>query len=201
MFNNFENGREQEQEIGSCLDLSALQTACSVAEIEASDCRRCGASDADTDNSRMEGNSEATTTSTKSARSEPEISRFPESAAAAARLTNGPLRRAIPLPLPAPCPSTPGQEGCAASGLRLPLQLLPGRVPGGHPAVVRLPPRHRSRFLVALLHGGVVLFAGAWGTACSDRFFVLLGVAVGVGVAGGGGEAGAVSTSRRAVST
>jgi hypothetical protein len=161
MFNNFEKGREEEKEIGSCLDLSALQTACSVAEIEASDCRRCGASDADTDNSRMEGNSEAT--STKSARSEPEISRFPESAAAAVRLTNGPLRRAIPLPLPAPCPSTPGQEGTAASGLRLPLQLLPGRVPGGHPAVVRLPPCHRSRFLVALLHGGVVLFAGAWG--------------------------------------
>lgn len=164
MFNNFENGREQEEEIGSCLDLYALQTACSVAEIEASDCRRWGASDADTDNSRMEGNSEAT--STKSARSEPEISKFPESAAtAAARLTNGPLRRAIPLPLPlpAPCPSTPGQEGSAASGLRLPLQLLPGRVPGGHPAVVRLPPCHRSRFLVALLHGGVVLFAGAWG--------------------------------------
>jgi len=44
-----------------------------------------------------------------------------------------------------------------------------------------------------------VLFAG--GTARSDRFFALFGVAAGVGVAGGRGEAGAVSTSRRAVST
>ncbi|XP_039793719.1 uncharacterized protein LOC120659589 isoform X7 [Panicum virgatum] len=58
---------------------------------------------------------------------------------------HGALRRAFHLPLPAPRPSTPGQEGGAAAGLRLPLQLLPGRGPRGHPAVVRLPPRrHRS---------------------------------------------------------
>jgi len=78
---------------------------------------------------------------------------FPNFRVRRRRLTpsNGALRRAFHLPLPAPRPSTPGQEGGAAAGLRLPLQLLPGRGPRGHPAVVRLSPRRHRRFLIALL--------------------------------------------------
>lgn len=82
---------------------------------------------------------------------------------------------------------------------RQPLQQLPGHIPSGHPAVVRFPHRRRNKFLVAMLFGVWILFAG--GTVHSDRFFGLLGVVVGVGVSVGGGEDGVVSTSYRAVRT
>ena len=155
-FNNFTKGEKQQEETGSCLDLSALQTARSVAEIEDPDFRRWeGASDAlATIPGWKEMQRPRAPNPHKRSR---KISKFPESAAAGSPI-NGALRRAIPVPVPVPAPrpsAAPGQEGGAAAGLRLPLQRLPGRLPGGHPAVVRLPPRRRSRFLVALLHGRV----------------------------------------------
>lgn len=100
--------------------------------------------------------------------------------AAAAHPTNGAHRRALHLPLPAPLPPSPHQEGGAAAGLRLPLQLLRRRVPRGHPAVVCLPPRRRRRFLIALLcsarrlsgidsPGGCVFWSSLGVSWCSGR--------------------------------
>lgn len=165
---------------------------CSVAEIEDSDfCRQWRQTELIIPGWKFRGHEPQIHTD------QPENIKISETAAAAP--TNGAHRRGPHLPLPAPRPSSPRQEGGAASFLRLPLQLLPGRVHRGLPAVVRLVPRRRRRFLIALLCATVNLGSVRQRAACSDLFLMFLAAAVGVGAPGG--EAGAVSTSRRAVRT
>jgi hypothetical protein len=89
----------------------------------------------------------------------------------------------------------------AADGLRLCSPLLRGRRrPRGEQAVVRLPPRRHRRSLAALLRSASFYFLSLVSPdrAGSDRF-ISVRVVAGIGVVRGGEEAGAVSTSRRAV--
>jgi hypothetical protein len=68
---------------------------------------------------RMEGNSEAM--STIFARTDPENIKIFEVRRRRLPPTNGALRRAIPLHIPVPRPSAPGQEGGTMATLHLPL--------------------------------------------------------------------------------
>jgi len=201
-FNNFEKGEKQQEEekldhVWTCLHCRqpAVWLKLKIL-ISAGGSER---STRTTDNPRMEGNAEAT--STKSARTEPEnieISGVRRRRRRPPDQWSSPSCHPSPYSRAAPFRSRPGgRRGGRPSPAAAAVPRTRPRWPPGGGSPPSSPPQQVLGCSAPWLCG----FRSPGGTAHSDRFFALLGVAVGVGVAGGGGEAGAVSTSRRAVST